>query len=95
MAFARSPLQLELLCRCYGIVHVLLYICFLELCLTVNLFWRKIDVFEFKFEFEFNEFFSFAIRSFTRILTIRPSVTGIRRGMEKLTIFFTDKSPES
>ena len=48
MAYARSLLQLELLCRCYGIVHVLLYIYLLELCLTVNLSWRKIDVFEFE-----------------------------------------------
>ena len=52
MAYARSLLQLELLCRCYGIVHVLLYMYLLELCLTVNLSWRKIDVFEFEFEFE-------------------------------------------
>ena len=34
---------------------MLLYIYLLELCLTVNLSWRKIDVFEFEFEFEFDK----------------------------------------
>ena len=33
----------------------------MELCLTVNLFWRKIDVLEFEFEFEKESSFKYYV----------------------------------
>ena len=44
---AWSLLQIKSPRRCSGIAHVLLDIWFLEFCLTVNLFWRKMDEFQF------------------------------------------------